>query len=102
MHGEKMSKHIIQAFIILIIILLGVSLVSEVNNKNNVNNSINEFEESVGNNEEVENGTMVEVNVVEEDSSNLISIINSRVASIIVKGLNFILKFSLKIINGVM
>ena len=72
-------------------------LVTQIDGKN----SINKFEESVNSNEEINNGEMVEVNIVEEDSSNLISNINSKVASIIVNGLNFILKFGLKIIEGV-
>lgn len=96
-----MNKHIIQAFIILIVILLGVSLVSEVNNVNSVNNTIQNFEENVNGEEEIENGNLVEVTIVEQDSSNLISNINSKIASVIVKGLNYFLKLGLKLIDGI-
>lgn len=96
-----MNKHIIQAFIILIIILLGVSLVSESNDKASFASSINDFEDKVSNEEEINNGNMVNVNVIEEDSSNLISDVNARVASLVVDGLNLIFKLGIKLIEGV-
>lgn len=96
-----MNKHIIQAFIILIIILLGVSLVSESNDKASFGSSINDFEDKVSNEEEINNGNMVNVNVIEEDSSNLISDVNARVASLVVDGLNLIFKLGIKLIEGV-
>lgn len=94
-----MNKHVIQAFIILIVILLGVSLVSESNSKNNVNSTIQNFEESVSQEAEINNGVMAEVNMVNEDSSNLISDVNSKVAGLIVGGLNSILQFGLRLIE---
>ena len=99
--GEKMSKRIIQAFIILIVILFGVSLISEANGKVDSKAEIESFEESVSNEIEVENGSMIDVNVIEEDSSNLISDVNAKMASFIVGGLSSILNLGLKIIEGV-
>lgn len=96
-----MNKRIIQGFIILIIILLGVSLVSESNDKQSAKESISEFDENVSSEQEVENGSMVEVNIIEEDSSNLISDINSKLASIVVGGLNKIFSIGIKLIEGV-
>ena len=96
-----MNKRIIQAFVVLIVILFGVSLVSEVNNKVDSQEEIKKFEESVSNNSEVENGSMVEVNVVEEDSSNLISNVNAKLASVIVKGLNKIFSLVIKVVESV-
>ena len=98
--GEKMSKRIIQAFIILIVILFGVSLISESNDKVASKESIDSFEENVSNEIEIENGSMGDVNVIEEDSSNLISDINAKIASVIVGGLSSILNFGLKIIES--
>lgn len=98
--GEKMGKRIIQAFIILIVILFGVSLISESNDKNESKNSINSFEENVSNEIEIENGSMSDVNVVREDSSNLISNINSKIATVIVNGLNYIFNLGIKMIDG--
>ena len=95
-----MSKRIIQAFIVLIIILFGVSLISEVNEESKVKDSINKFEETVSNEIEVENGNIDNVIVYNEDSSNLISDINAKVATIIVEGLGAILNLGLKIIEG--
>ena len=96
-----MNKHIIQAFIILIIILLGVSLVSESNDKANLKATIEDFEDKVDDKEEINNGNMVNVNVIEEDSSNLISDINAKVASLVVEGLNLVFKLGIKLIEGV-
>lgn len=96
-----MNKHMIQAFIILIIILLGVSLVSESNEKNKVISSIEDFEDKVGNEEEVMNGNMIDVNIIEEDSSNLISDVNSKVATLVVEGLNFVFRLGIKLIERV-
>ena len=98
-HGEKMNKRIIQAFIVLIVVLLGVSIVSESNDKWESKNSITKFEEQVSNNQEIENGSMSGVNVIEEDSSNLISDINAKVASIVVGGLNKIFHIGIKLIE---
>lgn len=95
-----MGKRIIQAFIILIVILFGVSLISESNDKNDAKNSINSFEENVSNEIEIENGSMSDVNVVREDSSNLISNINSKIATVIVNGLNYIFNLGIKMIDG--
>ena len=95
-----MNKRIIQSFVVLIAILFGVSLVSESNGKLNTNNSIKNFEEQVSNKEEVVNGSMNGVNVIEEDSSNIISNVNAKVASIVVGGLNKLFKIGIKIIDA--
>ena len=55
--GEEMNKYIIQAFIVLIVILFGVSLISEANDKIDAKDSIASFEEQVSNKEEIENGS---------------------------------------------
>ena len=96
-----MNKRIIQAFVVLIVILFGVSLISEVDNKVDTKEEIKEYEENVSNNQEVENGSMVEVNVVKEDSSNLISDINAKVAELIVGGLNKIFSIAIKVVESV-
>ena len=85
----------------MIVILFGVSLVSESNKKVEINENIEDFEEKVNGNLEIENGNIDNVNVIEEDSSNLISDINAKVASFIVGGLSSILKFGLKIVSSV-
>ena len=96
-----MSKRIIQAFIILIIILFGVSLVSEVNDEKQIKEDIKNFEEAVSGGLEVDNGSIGNIHVIEEDSSNLISDVNAKVATLIVEGLGAILNFGLKIIESV-
>ena len=58
------------------------------------------FEETVSNEIEVENGNIDNIIVYNEDSSNLISDINAKVATIIVEGLGAILNLGLKIIEG--
>ena len=93
-----MNKRIIQAFIVLIVILFGVSLISDINDRVEINNSINEFEQEVGNEDEIENGSIDNVHVFEEDSSNMISNINAKIATILVDGLNKLLGFGLKLI----
>ena len=95
-----MNKRIIQVFIILVVILFCVSLISESNDRLEAQKIINSFEENVSNESEVENGTMIEVNVVSEDSSNFISNINAKIASFIVGGLNGVLNLGLKLIGG--
>ena len=96
-----MNKRILQAFIVLIVVLLGVSIVSETNAKWEAKNSISAFEEEVSNKQEVENGSMEGVNIIEEDSSNLISDINAKVAGIVVGGINKIFRIGIKLIEGV-
>ena len=95
-----MNKRIIQAFIVLIVVLLGVSIVSESNDKWEAKNSISRFEEQVSNNQEVENGSMSGVNIIEEDSSNLISSINAKVAKMVVGGLNKVFRIVIRLIEG--
>ena len=97
--GDTMNKHLIEAFIILLVIMIGVSLVSEVNDVNARKQTIEKFDEKISNNEEVENGEMDEVEI-EEDSSNLLSNINAHIATFIVDGLNKILKLGLSFIDG--
>jgi cell division protein FtsL len=96
-----MNKYIIQSFIILIIILLGISLVCESNDKLKTDSEIIDFEEEISDDSEVENGFLSEVNVVREDSSNLISDINAKMASIVVEGLNFVFNLGIKLIEGI-
>lgn len=95
-----MEKRILQAFIILIIILFGVSFISDANQKVDAKNEIVDFEENVNENEEITNGIIEDVNVVEEDSSNIISTVNAKVASFIVGGLNRLFKLGIKLIEG--
>lgn len=95
-----MEKRIIEAFLILIIILFGVSLVSEANEKVNAQNEVQQFEESVNDSEEITNGVMEDVHLVEEDSSNVISDVNARVATLIVGCLNKIFKLCIKLVEG--
>lgn len=76
-------------------------MISEVDNKVDTKEEIKEFEENVSNNQEVENGSMVEVNIVKEDSSNLISDINAKVAQLIVGGLNKIFSIAIKVVESV-
>ena len=96
-----MNKHIVEGFIIVIIILFGVSIVAEFDNKSNVNNQIDEFEDKVSKQEEIDNGNIEDVRVIKEDSSNLISNVNASIATFIVNGLNDILKFGIKLIDGI-
>ena len=96
-----MNKRLIQGFVSLIVILFCVSLISSANEKEYLEKEVADFEESVSKNEEVDNGVLGEVVVIEEDSSNLISDVNSRVASFIVKGLNSVLNLGLKLIEGI-
>ena len=56
-----MNKYLIEGFIALIIILVGVSLVSEVNDINNRKAVIENFDEKISNNEEVNNGEMEDI-----------------------------------------
>ena len=95
-----MNKYLVQGFIVLIVILIGVSVVSDVSNKAQAKEEIIEFEENVSKENEVNNGNMENVHIIEEDSSNLISDINAKIASIIVDGLNKILNLGLKLLDG--
>ena len=94
-----MNKYLIEGFIALIIILVGVSLVSEVNDINNRKAVIENFDEKISNNEEVNNGEMEDI-IVEEDPTNLLSNINAKIATFIVDGLNFVLRLGIKLIDG--
>ena len=60
-----------------------------------------EFEDKVSKQEEIDNGNIEDVRVIKEDSSNLISNVNASVATFIVNGLNGILKFGIKLIDGI-
>ena len=95
-----MNKRIIQALIVLIVVLFGVSFVSEANEKMQASNSLTSFEEQVSSKEEIENGSMAGVHVIEEDSSNLISDINAKIAVLVVGGLNKLFRLGIKMIEG--
>ena len=95
-----MNKRIIQALIVLIVILFGVSFISDLNESLETNSSIKEFEQQVSNQEEIENGNMDGVHVIAEDSSNLISDINAKIAGIVVGGLNKLFSIGIKMIEG--
>ena len=96
-----MNKYIIQALLVLIVILFGISLISESNDRAKVHNSISSFEEDIEDNKEVSNGVIEGIYIIEEDSSNLISDINAKMASFLVGGLNKILSFAIKLLEGV-
>lgn len=96
-----MNKHLIQAFIVLIVVLFAVSLISESNDKLKAKESIEVFEEKVSEGEEVDNGSMNNVHVIEEDSSNIISDINAKMANIVVGGLNKLFNLGIKLIEGI-
>ena len=95
-----MNKYIIQAFIVLIVILFGVSLISEANDRVRVSDSLSSFEQDIAGNKEVSNGVIDGIYIVEEDSSNLISNINAKMASFLVDGLNKLLGFAIKLLEG--
>ena len=96
-----MNKYLIQALIILIVVLLGISLVSESNDKLETKKEISAFETSLSEDKEIENGSLSNVRVVEEDSSNIISDINAKIATLVVDGLNAFFNLGIKLIEGI-
>lgn len=94
------NKYILQACLIFFLVVIGVGIVVEIDNQKNLNENINDFKEDVESGNEIEDGNIKDVNVHKEDTSNLISTINSKIAFTIVRTLNDGLKFVVKIVNG--
>jgi len=96
-----MKKYILQICIIFFCIIIGVGIVGEINNKNKISNAVNSFEGSIENSEEIKDGNLSDVRVESEDTSNLISDINAKLASFIVNGLNQGLKVVVNLISSI-
>ena len=96
-----MNTYIIQAFTVLIVILFCVSLISESNDRSRIQDSISSFEEDINDNKEVSNGVIDGVYIIEEDSSNIISDVNAKIASFLVGTINKLLSFAIKLLEGV-
>ena len=96
-----MKKYTLQICIIVFCIIVGVGLVSEINNKTSISEEINSFEEDLNNNEEISDGVIEDVRVEKEDTSNLISSINAKLASFVVDGLNMGLKVVVELISSI-
>lgn len=97
-----MGRILIEGGIIVLLVLIGISVFIPDSN-GNVSNVIVDFENSVEAGDIVQDGEMEDVVVSEENNSNFISRVNSKIANTIVNGLNSVfdlgLKFMRKIIN---
>lgn len=94
-----MGRVLLEGSIIVLLVLIGVSIF--VPQENNVSNIITEFEDSVENGNMVNDGQIENVEISIEDSSNLISKINCKIANSIVNGLNNIFELGMKILRDV-
>ena len=96
-----MSKYILHVCVIVFFVIIGVGLVSEINNSKSKNEEVSSFEESIENGEEIGDGNLSHVRVENEDTSNLISNINAKLATLVVDLLNQGLKIMVDIISSV-
>ena len=96
-----MNKYILHGCIIVFLVIIGVGLVSEIDNGANIENEVSSFEERIEGEGEIEDGNLSEVKIEKEDTSNLISNINAKLASIVVDILNEGLKIVVNIISSV-
>jgi hypothetical protein len=96
-----MKKYTLQGCIMFFCIILGVGIVGEINNKNTISDEVNGFEQNIENNEEINDGSMSNVRLEKEDTSNLISNINAKLATFIVDGLNEGLKVVINLISSI-
>ena len=95
------NKYILQACLIFFLVVVGVGIVVEIDNQKQMNEEINDFKEDVESGNEINDGNLSDVQVRKEDTSNLISDVNSKVATVVVKALNGGLKFIINIVNGI-
>ena len=96
-----MNKYILHGCIIMFLIIVGVGVVSEINNSSNVDKEVSSFEENIENGNEIQDGYIENVRVEKEDTSNLISDINARVAAFVVESLNSALKVVIEAISSI-
>ena len=96
-----MNKYILHGCIIIFLIIVGVGIVSEINNSSNVDKEVSSFEENIENGDEIQDGYIENVRVEKEDTSNLISNINARVATFVVESLNSALKIAIEAISSI-
>ena len=93
-----MGRILIESGIVILLVLIGISVFIP-DRENSVENVIVEFENSVETGEIIEDGELENVEISEEDNSNFIAKVNSKVANTIVNGLNSVFYLGLKIIR---
>lgn len=93
-----MGRILIESGIVILLVLIGISVFIP-DRGNSVENVIVEFENSVETGEIIEDGELENVEISEEDNSNFIAKVNSKVANTIVNGLNSVFYLGLKIIR---
>ena len=95
------NKYILQACLIFFLVVVGVGIVVEIDNQKQMNEEIKDFKEDVESGNEINDGNLNDVQVRKEDTSNLISDVNAKAATVVVKVLNGGLKFIVNIVNGI-
>lgn len=94
-----MGRVLLEGGIIILLVLIGISIF--IPSEGNVDDVIVEFENSIESGNIVEDGEIDNVEVSVEDSSNVVSRINSKIANTIVNGLNSILDLGVRALRSI-
>ena len=94
-----MVRVLLEGGIIILLVLIGISVF--IPDESGINSVIVEFENSIESGNVIEDGSIEDVEVNEEDGSNLISRINGKIANTIVNGLNSMFDFGMRVLRRV-
>lgn len=95
-----MGRLLLESGIVVLLVLIGISVFIP-SSESSTQSIITEFENAVESGEVVEDGEINDVEISEQDDSNFISKLNSRVANAIVNGLNRVFDIGKRILRKV-
>ena len=95
-----MGRLLLESSIVVLLVLIGISIFMP-SKESSAQNIIVEFEETVESGAIVQDGVMNNVEVSEQDDSNFISRLNSKIANTIVNGLNNIFDVGMRLLRKV-
>ena len=92
-----MSKILLEAGIIVLLVLIGISIF--IPESNNINDVIVDFENSVENGEIVDDGIIENIEINDEEDVNFVSKINCKIGNAIINGLNSVFELGVRFIR---
>ena len=91
-----MTRILLEGGIVVLLVLMGISVFVP---SSDVKDAIVDFENSIENGEEVNDGELENINMSIEEDVNFISKMNCKIGNVLVNGLNSFFEFGMKILR---
>ena len=93
-----MGRILLEGGLIVLLVLIGISVFIPSSN-NDISDVIIDFEQSIEEEEVIEDGEIKDVVISDEYSPNLVAKLNGKIANVIVDGLNGVFSFGMMVLT---